>query len=117
MGYIPEQGDIVFLEFNPQAGHEQRGKRPALVVSNRTFNHFTNLAMVCPITNTSRAFPLHVELGPGMKTTGVILCEQVKSLDLRTRNAAFFEKAPRGVLNEVLDILFGCLEVEENFSK
>ena len=62
MQYRPAQGDIILLHFNPQAGHEQRGQRPALVVSNDVFNRFTKIAMVCPITNTDKGFPLHVRL-------------------------------------------------------
>ena len=62
MAYIPERGDIITLDFDPQTGHEQKGKRPAIVISNSTFNNFTRMAMVCPITNTSRGFPLHVAL-------------------------------------------------------
>ncbi|HBW36050.1 type II toxin-antitoxin system PemK/MazF family toxin [Desulfosporosinus sp. BICA1-9] len=114
MGYIPEHGDIVFLEFDPQAGHEQRGKRPALVVSNNTYNQFTNIAMVCPITNTNREFPLHVELDERTKTTGFIMCEQVKALDIQARNVSFQEKAPRDILEEVVDILIGFIEIKNS---
>jgi len=111
MGYIPEQGDIVFLEFDPQAGHKQRGKRPALVVSNITYNQFTKIAMVCPITNMNRKFPLHVELDASTKTTGVIMCEQVKALDIHARNVTFHEKAPKDIVEEVVDILIGFIEI------
>jgi len=110
MVYVPEQGDIVYLEFDPQAGHEQKGKRPALIVSNNTFNQFTKLAMVCPITNTKRNFPLHIELDERTKTHGVIMCEQVKSLDIIARNAAFFEKVPKDLLEEVTDIIVSFVE-------
>lgn len=111
MSYTPEQGDIITLEFNPQAGHEQKGRRPAIVVSNNIFNNFTKMAMVCPITNTHRGFPLHVVLDDRVATTGVILCEQVKALDIAARNAAFKEKAPRDVVEEVVDIIFGFIEL------
>lgn len=114
MTYIPDHGDLVYVEFDPQAGHEQMGKRPALVVSNKTFNQFTKLSMVCPITNTMRNYPLHVTLDSRTKTTGVIMCEQVKSLDLHARNATFFERLPDDVLAEVLDILNGFIEIEED---
>ncbi len=67
MAYLPEQGDIVFLEFESQAGQEQKGRRPAFVVSNNTFNKFTKMAIVCPITNTDRGYPLHkVDRGTGL---------------------------------------------------
>lgn len=105
-----EQGDIVFLDFDPLVGHEQKGKRPALIVSNNTFNKFTKLALVCPITNTSRGFPLHVALDDRTKTSGVIMCEQVKALDTVARNASFFEKVPQEILNEVVDIVVSFLE-------
>lgn len=111
MVYAPEQGDIIILEFDPQAGHEQKGRRPAIVVSNNTFNNFTKMAMVCPITNTNRGFPLHVVLDDRTTTTGVILCEQVKALDISARNASFKEKAPQDILEEVVDILFGFIEL------
>lgn len=111
MSYLPEQGDIIMLEFNPQAGHEQRGKRPALVVSNSTFNKFTKMSLVCPITNTDRNFPLHVSLDSRTVTTGVVMCEQVKSLDVFARNAAFREKVPSNIIEEVVDIVYGFIEM------
>jgi mRNA interferase MazF len=110
MRYIPEQGDIVFLDFNPQAGHEQKGKRPALVVSNKTYNKFVKMAIVCPITNTNRNFPLHVKLDERTQTTGVIMCEQLKALDIYARNVSFYEKAPKDIVEEVVDILIGFIE-------
>lgn len=109
--YTPEQGDIITMEFDPQAGREQKGKRPALVVSNNTFNSFTKIAMVCPITNTNREFPLHVPLDGRTRTTGVIMCEQVKSLDISARGANIVEKAPQDIVEEVVDILFGFIEM------
>lgn len=111
MKYTPEQGDIITLKFNPQAGHEQKGKRPAIVVSNKTFNNFTKMAMVCPITNTNRGFPLHVALDNRLTTTGVIMCEQVKTLDILARDAAFKEKAPQDIIEEVVDIILGFIEL------
>jgi mRNA interferase MazF len=108
--YTPQQGDIVLLNFNPQAGHEQQGRRPAYIASNSDYNRITNLAIVCPITNTDRGFPLHVPLDEQTKTEGVIMCEQVKALDLQARAASFIESAPRGIREEVFDILFGSIE-------
>ena len=110
MNYTPEQGDIVTLEFDPQVGHEQKGRRPAMVVSNKTFNEFTGMALVCPITNTKRGCPLHVSLDERTATTGVIMCEQVKSLDISARNVIYKEKAPIEMVEEVLDILIGFIE-------
>ncbi|QGU00466.1 Programmed cell death toxin MazF [Candidatus Syntrophocurvum alkaliphilum] len=114
MGYIPEQGDIILIEFDPQTGHEQKGKRPAFVVSNKVFNQFTKLAIVCPITNTNRGFPLHVPLDDRNKTTGVIMCEQGKALDIVARNAIFIEKAPDDILEEVVDIYIGFVEITKS---
>ncbi|MGQ9557385.1 MAG: type II toxin-antitoxin system PemK/MazF family toxin [Desulfurispora sp.] len=110
MSYVPAQGDIVLLHFDPQVGHGQKGNRPALVVSNDLFNRFTGLAIVCPITNTRRGFPLHVPLDERTSTTGVIMCEQVKSLDITARKALFLEKVPADILEEVIDILAGFIE-------
>ena len=90
--YIPEKGDIVFLDFNPIRGHEQAGRRPALIVSPKLFSVNTGLAIVCPITNTIKDFPLHVMLDNTSRTTGVILCEHIKSIDFRARNVNFVEK-------------------------
>ena len=112
MEYKPMQGDIIFLNFDPQIGHEQRGRRPALVVSNNTFNSFTSIAVVCPITNTNRQIPIHVSLDNRTKTTGVVMCDQVKSLDINMRNAEFVEKISEDILEEVIDILVGFVEIE-----
>ncbi|MDI9479814.1 MAG: type II toxin-antitoxin system PemK/MazF family toxin [Syntrophomonadaceae bacterium] len=111
MSYIPEQGDIIFLNFDPQIGHEQKGKRPAFVISNNVFNRFTKLAIVCPITNTDRDFPLHVRLDKRTKTTGVIMCEQAKSLDVSARGISFVEKVPKDLVKEVIDIITSSVEL------
>lgn len=110
MSYIPNQGDIIYLDFDPQAGHEQKGRRPGLVVSNNTYNKFTKMAMVCPITNTNRGIPLHIELDERTKTTGVIMCEQVKALDIVKRNASFVEQVPDDIIQEAIDIVIGFVE-------
>jgi mRNA interferase MazF len=83
------QGDVIWLAFDPQAGHEQKGRRPALVVSNETFNNFSSLTIVCPITNRNKDYPFHIELDDRTKTTGVILCDQVRTLDINVRNYAY----------------------------
>lgn len=101
--YRPAQGDIVMLNFTPQAGHEQAGRRPALVVSNQSFHRYTGLAIFCPITNQIKDYPLHVCLDERTKTTGEILCEHVKSLDYRARKIAFKEKLPDDLLCAVLE--------------
>jgi len=99
------QGDVAWLDLDPQSGHEQKGRRPVIVVSNSDFHLLTGgkLAMVCPITNTGRANLLHVKLDQQMQTTGFVMCEQAKVLDIATRNYAFIEKAPSTVLTDVLN--------------
>ena len=107
--YFPKQGDFIAVNFDPQSGHEQKGRRPALVVSKSEFNRHTGLAMLCPITNTFRNFPFHVPVARGSKLTGYIMVEQTRSVDYVSRKAQFVEKAPRAVLDEVLAILDACL--------
>lgn len=94
------------IDFNPQKGFEQRGKRPALVVSNNFFNKLSNLALVCPITNTITNFPLNVPLNNQTTTTGSILCQHIRSMDLQARNATFIEHVPSTILQEVLDVIY-----------
>jgi mRNA interferase MazF len=107
--YFPRQGDIVSLNFDPQSGHEQKGRRPALVVSKDVFNKATGLAMCCPVTNTDRRVPFHVPISGLTRLTGFVMCEQVKSLDYRARGLKFIERAPREVLDEVLSIIDASL--------
>lgn len=101
--YHPHQGDIVMMNFNPQAGHEQRGRRPALIVSNGSFHRYTRMAIVCPITNQMKDYPMHVKLDDRTKTTGEVLCEHVKSLDFEARGASFVEVLPDDLLQDVLE--------------
>ena len=99
----------MLLTFDPQAGHEQKGRRPALVVSNTLFNRHTGLAMVCPITKTFTKIPFHVAVPEESSLTGYIMVEQLKSVDSAGRRVKFIEKAPGFVLDEVLGILDACL--------
>jgi mRNA interferase MazF len=108
-----KQGDIIWLNFDPQAGHEQKGRRPALVVSNESFNNFSNLAIVCPITNTDKKHPFHIKLDTKTKTRGVILCDQTRTLDIQARNYVFIEKIEDELLYEVIDIINGFIEIEK----
>ncbi len=105
-----KQGDIIKVSFNLQMGHEQAGYRPALVVSNDIFQMQTKLAVVCPITNTDNKFPLHVSLDSRTKTTGVILCEHLRTLDLNSRPYVFVEKVPDDILDKVIDIISAEIE-------
>ena len=99
--YIPERGDIVWLNFNPQAGHEQRGKRPALILSPKIYNQKTSLCVALPITSKIKGYPFEVVLPQDLKINGVVLSDQVKSLDFRRREVEFICKAPTLVLEEV----------------
>lgn len=105
-----KQGDIIKINFNPQAGHEQSGYRPAVVISNNFFNDKAKLVIVCPITNTNNKFPLHIPLDDRTETTGVILCEHVKSLDLNARGYKVVEQLPDDLLETVIDIVFSEFE-------
>ena len=107
--YFPKQGDIIAITLDPQSGHEQKGRRPALVISKSLFNKKTGLAMVCPITNTSRGFPFHVPIPQQSKLTGFVMVEQIKSLDFRSRDARRIEHADEELLSEVLSILDACI--------
>src|SRR5688572_17550670 len=98
--YVPRKGDLIALSFDPQSGHEQRGRRPALVITNDLFNQHTGLCMVCPITNTRRDFPFHVSIPEGEDVTGFVMVEQVKSIDYRSRKARLIGRAPARVLEE-----------------
>lgn len=101
-GTVPERGDIFKLQFNPQAGREPAGYRPAIVVSPTEYNKISSLILVCPITSRKKGWPFEVELESTMQTIGVVLVDQVKSIDCTIRGAVFVEAAPEAVINEVL---------------
>ena len=107
--YVPRKGDFIAVTFDPQSGHEQRGRRPALVVSNDLFNRHTGLCIACPITNTRRDYPFHVSIPDGQDVTGFVMVEKVKSIDFRSRNVKRLGHAPEPVLQEVLSILDACI--------
>ena len=107
--YTPEKGDFLVVTFDPQSGHEQKGRRPALVISNSVFNKATGLAIVCPITNTNRNIPFHIEVPEESSLTGFIMVEQVKSIDYKSRQVMFIEKVSGDILNEVLSVLDACI--------
>ncbi|MBN1996905.1 type II toxin-antitoxin system PemK/MazF family toxin [candidate division KSB1 bacterium] len=111
--YIPQKGDFIILSFDPQTGHEQKGRRPAIVTSNYLFNKHTGLAIVCPITNTFRDFPFHVKISEQASLSGYIMVEQIKSVDFFIRQAKFVEKADKAILREVLAVLDACLYQDE----
>lgn len=105
-----KQGTIIKINFNPQSGHEQAGYRPAVVISNNFFNQRAKLSIVCPITNTNNYFPLHIPLDERTKTTGVILCEHIKSLDLNSRTYQEIEELPKDILDRVIDVVYSEIE-------
>lgn len=107
--YIPEKGDFIAVTFDPQSGHEQKGRRPALVVSNTLFNQRTGLTIVCPITNTDRAYPFHVAITDNPDVRGFVMTEQVKSIDFHARKAKLIGRASDDILDEVLSILDACI--------
>jgi mRNA interferase MazF len=107
--YIPRKGDFITATFAHRAGHEQSGRRPALVVSNDLFNRHTGLAMVCPVTSTRRGYPFHVEIPAGRKVNGFVMVEQLRSIDFRARQAKRLAKAPDAVVDEALSLLDACL--------
>lgn len=106
-----KQGDIVKVSFNPQQGHEQAGYRPALVISNDDFNANAQLAIVCPITNTRNNFPLHIPLPDDLNTTGVVLCEHIRTLDLNARQHTYIETVSTEFLRSVIDIVSAEIEI------
>jgi mRNA interferase MazF len=107
--YIPRKGDFIAVALADHTGHEQRGHRPALVVSNDHFNERTGLALVCPVTSTRRGYPLHVEIPDGEAVTGFVMVEQLKSIDYRARGAKRIGPAPAQVIDETLAILDACI--------
>ncbi|MFO7979889.1 MAG: endoribonuclease MazF [Candidatus Aminicenantes bacterium] len=108
--YIPERGDIVWLEFNPQTGHEQAGHRPALTVSPKAYNEKVGLALFCPVISHVKGYPFEVVLPEGHKVKGAVLSDQIKSLDWRMRKAQQIASAPRNVLEEVLAKILTLLD-------
>ena len=102
MAYVPNRGDLVWLNFDPQAGHEQAGKRPALVISPASYNRKVGLALVCPITNKSKGYPFEVPIPEGLSVSGTVLSDQIKNLDWQARNADFVCTLPDETIAEVL---------------
>ncbi len=108
--YVPDRGDLVWLTFNPQAGHEQDGRRPALTLSPLAYNRTAGLALFCPITSQVKGYPFEVALPPGLPVSGVILADQIRNLDWNARQAGFIAKALPGVIAEVLGKLTALLK-------
>jgi mRNA interferase MazF len=113
VAYVPNQGDLIWLSFNPQAGHEQAGRRPAFVLSPASYNGKVGLAILCPITNQEKGYPFEVKVPTGLGVTGVILADQVKSMDWRVRQAEYIDQLPPQIHKQVLARLSVLLEVQE----
>lgn len=108
--YVPKQGDIVYVDFNPTKGHEQSGFRPALVISTNVYNEYTKMAMVLPITSNLKSFPTHYILEDSIKVKGSVLCEHIRSIDYEDRHLSFVEKASNNDLISVMTLLNACIE-------
>jgi len=111
--YVPARGDVVWLQFNPQIGHEQAGRRPALVVSPKSYNQKVGLGLFCPITSNVKGYPFEVLLPAEVKVQGVVLSDQVKSLDWKRRNAERAALAPKTVVDEVISKINAILTAGE----
>ena len=107
--YVPERGDIVWLQFTPQAGHEQAGHRPALVISPRSYNRRVGLALFCPVSSQVKGYPFEVLLPAGLPIEGAILSDQVRSLDWHARNAELICPLPEEIISEILQKLVTLL--------
>jgi mRNA interferase MazF len=102
--YVPDRGDLVWLQFNPQSGHEHAGRRPALTLSPKAYNQKVGLGIFCPVTSQEKGYPFEVKVSE-KKIEGVVLADQVKSLDWKKREAEFITKAPEIVVDEVTELL------------
>lgn len=110
MAYVPERGDVVWISLNQQAGHDQAGRRPAVVVSPRSYNAKVGLGLFCPITSHVKEYPFEVSLPDGLPVSGVVLADQIKSLDWRVRKAEFAGRLPDSTSAEVVGKLATLLE-------
>lgn len=108
--YVPKQGDVVFLDFNPTKGHEQLGFRPAVIVSNNIFNENTKMVMVCPISSNDKEFPTHYRLEDTKNVNGSVLCEHIRSIDYEIRNLRFVEKLSDNDFISIIMLLNACIE-------
>jgi mRNA interferase MazF len=108
--YVPSRGDLVWLQFNPRAGHEQAGHRPALVISPSSYNRRVGLALCCPVTSQVKGYPFEVLLPAGLGVEGAVLSDQLKSLDWRVRKARRIATAPADVLEETVGKILALVD-------
>jgi mRNA interferase MazF len=111
-GYIPKRGDLIWLDFTPQAGHEQAGRRPAAVISSSQYNRKVGLLLACPITSQRKQYPFEVLLPDGLPISGVILADQVRSLDWKCRRASFIGRLGDAIMAEILGKLAVLIDEE-----
>lgn len=111
-GYVPDRGDLVWLQFDPQAGHEQAGRRPAFVVSPRDYNRKVGLALFCPVTSRIKGYPFEVPLPEGGTARGAVLSDQLKSLDWRARKAQRFDRVSEEIIREVTARILALVDPE-----
>ena len=107
--YIPRQGDIIYIDLNPTKGHEQKGKRPAIVISNDIFNIHTHLVILCPISSNTKDFPTHYLLEDSNIIKGSVFCEHIRSIDYNSRNIKFVEKASDNDIVSILTLVSACM--------
>jgi mRNA interferase MazF len=107
--YVPERGDVVWISFSPQTGHEQAGRRPGVVLSPRVYNGRAGLGLICPVTSQVKGYPFEVRIPPGLPVAGVILSDQVRNLDWQARQTEFLCTLPEGTVIEVLETLYTLL--------
>ena len=100
--FVPDRGDLIWVNLNPQEGHEQAGRRPALVLSPLSYNHKVGLVLLCPVTSQIKGYPFEVVIPEGLKIQGAILSDQMKSLDWKVRRATFICKLPENIVLDVL---------------
>ncbi len=112
MGYVPKRGDLVWLTFDPQAGHEQAGRQPAFVLSAEAYNRKTSLFLACPVTSRVKGYPFEVKLPEGSPVSGVILADQIKSLDWKERKAQFVARATGEIIEEVVALILPLIGEE-----
>jgi mRNA interferase MazF len=112
MSYVPSRGDLVWLNFDPQAGHEQAGRRPAFVLSPDAYNRKTGLFLACPVTSKVKGYPFEVSLPNGLAVGGVILADQIKSLDWKVRKAEFASRTSDDVIEDVISLILPLIGEE-----
>jgi mRNA interferase MazF len=110
MSYVPRRGDLVWLSFDPQAGHEQAGRRPAFVLSPESYNRKTGLFLACPVTSKAKGYPFEAPLPDGLAVNGVILADQIKSLDWKARRVEFASSTNDSVLHDVMSLVLPLID-------